>query len=160
MESSRIRRNKSGAHGLLNKKNHLVRSDEMKTQFKMLAAVGVLAVSTPVSAHHSGAMFDDAKEITLSGTVTEFQYTTPHSWLVVSVPQADKQVIWSIEWGSPPTLMKVGITKVSVKPGDKVTFRAHPLKDGRPGAAMIVLTKADGTVLALHPPGAGKTSSD
>jgi hypothetical protein len=106
------------------------------------------AATTPALAHHSAAMFDMDKTISVSGTVKEFQYTNPHSWLVVVAPGADgKDVEWSFEAEGPSTLLRVGIKKSSLPPGEKVTVRTHPMKDGRPAGAWIDVTKADGTVL-------------
>jgi hypothetical protein len=99
-------------------------------------------------------MFDSAKEVNVSGTVKEFQYTNPHSWLVVNVPDASGKVTeWSFEAEGPSTLLRAGIKKSSLMPGDKVTVKGHPLKDGRPGAGLMLITKADGTVLSPRPGG-------
>ena len=129
---------------------------------KTVAAVGagalMLASAGAALAHHSGAMFDATKEVTLQGTVKEFQYTNPHSWLVVNIPDATGKVTeWSFEAEGPSTLLRAGIKKSSLMPGEKVTVKGHPLKDGRPGAGLMNVTKADGTVLsprAAPPPAA------
>ena len=128
----------------------------MKRLAKLLGMVGLAALAAgPALAHHSGAMFDAAKEVTLQGTVKEFQYTNPHSWLVVNVPDsAGKVTEWSFEAEGPSTLLRAGIKKSSLQPGEKVTVKGHPLKDGRPGAGLINVTKADGSVLNPRP-GAG-----
>ena len=124
-----------------------------KSIIALSAATSVLAIAGAAFAHHSGAMFDATKTATLSGTVKEFQYTNPHSWLVVNVPDASGKVTeWSFEAEGPSTLLRAGIKKSSLMPGDKVTVRGHPLKDGRPGAGLMDVTKADGTV--LNPRGA------
>jgi hypothetical protein len=117
-------------------------------------SAGLLALASAGAAlaHHSGAMFDANKEVSLQGTVKEFQYTNPHSWLVVNVPDANGKVTeWSFEAEGPSTLLRAGIKKSSLQPGDKVTVKGHPLKDGRPGAGLINVTKADGTVLSPRP---------
>lgn len=120
------------------------------------AVVGVCLVAgatTPVLAHHSAAMFDLEKEVSVHGTVKEFQYTNPHSWLIVVAPGADgKDVEWSFEAEGPSTMMRAGIKKSSLLPGEKVTVRTHPMKDGRPAGSWISLTKGDGTVLAPRGP--------
>ena len=126
---------------------------------KALMAAAIAALATPALAHHSGAMFDPTKTVTLEGTVKEFQYTNPHSWLVVNVPDASGKVTeWSFEAEGPSTLLRAGIKKSSLMPGDKVTVKGHPLKDGRPGAGLMNVTKADGTVLNPRP-GAGGGSA-
>ncbi len=119
-----------------------------KTILALSACSLLLSAASAASAHHSGAMFDPTKEVSLQGTVKEFQYTNPHSWLVVSIPDATgKLVDWSFEAEGPSTLLRSGIKKSSLMPGDKVTVKGHPLKDGRPGAGLMLVTKADGTVL-------------
>jgi hypothetical protein len=116
------------------------------------ASAVMLATAGAAFAHHSGAMFDSTKQVSLQGTVKEFQYTNPHSWLVVNVPDAAGKVTeWSFEAEGPSTLLRAGIKKSSLMPGDKVTVRGRPLKDGRPGAGLIDVTKADGTVLSPRP---------
>jgi hypothetical protein len=129
--------------------------DEMKKTVMALSASALLMVSAgAAAAHHSGAMFDATKEVSLAGTVKEFQYTNPHSWLVVNIPDAAGKVTeWSFEAEGPSTLLRAGIKKSSLMPGDKVTVKGHPLKDGRPGAGLMNVTKADGTVLSPRPGG-------
>jgi hypothetical protein len=118
------------------------------------AAAAVLAGAAPALAHHSGAMFDSDKQITLNGTVREFQYTNPHSWIQVVVPgQSGKNTEWSIETAAPIVLIRAGIKKTAFMPGDKVAVRVHPMKDGTPGGSLIDAKKEDGTVISLRGPG-------
>lgn len=121
---------------------------------KAATAFGVglaLASAQSALAHHSAAMFDAQKDVTVQGTVKAFQYTNPHSWLIIDVPDtAGKMTEWSFEAEGPSTLMRAGIKGSSLMPGDKVTVKGHPMKDGRPGAALVLITKADGTMLSLH----------
>jgi hypothetical protein len=119
------------------------------------AAAALTGLATPALAHHSGAMFDHEKKVTLQGTVKEFQYTNPHSWLQVLVTGADgKTTEWGFEAEGPSTLLRAGIKAKSFLPGDKVTIVANPMKDGRPAGALITATKADGTVFSPRPSGA------
>ena len=100
------------------------------------AAVVVLALfAAPVGAHHSFAMFDAQKEVTLSGTVREFQWTNPHSWLQVQVQKGGSTVEYSIELGSPNTMSRRGWRRTTFKPGDQVTVTMNPMRDGSPGGA-------------------------
>lgn len=102
-------------------------------------------------AHHSFAMFDMDMEVTVQGTVKDFQYTNPHSWLIISVPNTDgTQVDWSFESEGPSTLLRAGIRRSSLVAGEKVTVRTHPMRDGRPGGSWIAVTKEDGTILNPH----------
>jgi hypothetical protein len=116
---------------------------------KVLAAAGTLGalvlVAVPGFAHHSAVMFDDAKEITLSGVVKEFQYTNPHSWLLVDVKGEDgSTTTWGFEAEGPSTLMRAGIRKSDFSPGTEITITGHPMKDGRPAAAWTKATRGDG----------------
>ncbi len=120
-------------------------------------AVSVLAFASfaafPATAHHSDAMFDSGKELTLNGTVKEFQYTNPHSWIQLMVPAAaGAPVEWSIETGAPIVLLRAGIRPTSLQPGDKISLRFHPLKSGGPGGSLIEIKKDDGTTLSLRGP--------
>jgi len=105
-------------------------------------------------AHHSGAMFDDKKEITLSGTVKEFQYTNPHSWLLVDVKGADGKVVtWGFEAEGPSTLLRAGIRKSDFAPGTAVTITGHPMRDGRPAAAWMKATRTSDNKEFVPPAG-------
>jgi hypothetical protein len=119
--------------------------------------VALLALAGQALAHHSFAMFDRNKEVTVKGTVKQFNYTNPHSWLDILVTDEKGQVKeWSFEMEGPSTLMRAGIKPGSLKPGDKITVKAWPLRDGRPAGAALSITKEDGTVLdprkGLRPP--------
>ena len=121
----------------------------LKHSLIAVAFAGVIVL--PASAHHSGAMFDGGKEVVLVGTIKEFQYTNPHSWIQILVPrQGGGEVEWSIETAAPIVLLRAGIRPQSLKPGDKVTLRTHPLRDGGPGGNLIDVKKEDGTVLSTR----------
>ena len=106
---------------------------------------GAALLTTPTFAHHSAVMFDDAKEITVSGTVKEFQYTNPHSWLLVDVKNDDGTVTtWGFEAEGPSTLTRAGIRKSDFAPGTALTITGHPMRDGRPAAAWVKATRGDG----------------
>jgi len=114
----------------------------------------LVALTLPAVAHHSAVMFDEAKEITVTGMVKEFQYTNPHSWLLVDVKGADGKVTtWGFEAEGPSTLTRAGIRKSDLSPGTEVTISGHPMRDGRPAAAWTKATRvADKKELI---PGAG-----
>jgi len=106
---------------------------------------GAVILTAPVFAHHSAVMFDDAKEITVTGTVKEFQYTNPHSWLLIDVKNDDGSVTtWGFEAEGPSTLTRAGIRKSDFAPGTAVTITGHPMRDGRPAAAWVKATRGDG----------------
>ena len=101
----------------------------------------ILMLTCPVQAHHSFAMFDNEKEATLEGTIKEFQWTNPHTWIQVMVKDASgKDVEWSIEGGSPNSLSRSGWKRTSIKSGDKATVVIHPLKNGEPGGSLMRIT--------------------
>lgn len=102
-------------------------------------------LAAPTFAHHSAVMFDDQKEITVSGTVKEFQYTNPHSWLLVDVKNDDGSVTtWGFEAEGPSTLTRAGIRKSDFTPGTALTITGNPMRDGRPAALWVKATRGDG----------------
>src|SRR6201996_1269654 len=114
----------------------------MQVSKKMLVLAGVAMVSLTAApaafAHHSFAMFDNQKNVTLEGTVKEFQWTNPHSWIQLVVKDASgKEVEYSIEGGSPNGLSRSGWKRTSLKPGDKAIAIIHPLKDGTNGGSLV-----------------------
>jgi len=119
---------------------------------RFVVALAVAGLPAPALAHHSFAMFDRDKIVTLQGTVKEFQYTNPHSWLQVMVTGPDgKAVEGGFEAEGPSTLKRAGIDAKTFKPGEKVTVVANPMKDGRPAGAWVKVTTADGKVYSTRP---------
>lgn len=117
---------------------------------KRLLTAGALmlaATAVPAAAHHSFAMFDQRRIMTLEGTVTEFQWTNPHSFIEMDVKQGKKTVHWSIELNSPNNLKRQGWKRNSLSVGDRITLRMAPLRSGDHGGLFLDLKKADGTVL-------------
>jgi uncharacterized protein DUF6152 len=105
---------------------------------KVIAAAALCtAMSAPLAAHHSAAMFDDEKVVELSGTVKEMQWTNPHIWIQVRVDANGQKTEWSIAGGSPNSLSRNGWRATTFKPGDAVTVRVNPMKDGSPGGSFI-----------------------
>ena len=118
------------------------------------AAMGIVLLMplNAATAHHSAAMFDHSKTVTLHGTVKNFQFTNPHSWLMVMVTSADgNPVEWGFEAEGPSTLLHAGILPKSFRPGDKVTVTANPMRDGRPAGALISVVMADGSLYSTRP---------
>jgi hypothetical protein len=104
-----------------------------------LMALTVVAFTAPAVAHHSFAMFDAGQTITLQGTVKEFEWRNPHSWLRVMVndEKSGRQVMWALELSSPSRLITMGMRADSVKPGDAVSVTFHPMKDGTRGGQFL-----------------------
>ena len=111
----------------------------MKFRALSLATIAAAIFVMPASAHHSFAMFDATKEVTMSGTVKEFEWTNPHSWLRVTVNDAKtgKPVLWALELSSPARLTTMGMHADTVKPGDVVSVTFHPMKDGTRGGQFM-----------------------
>jgi hypothetical protein len=118
----------------------------MRNKAALAIAVSAL-IAAPTLAHHSFAMFDQRKIVTLEGTVTEFQWTNPHAFIEIDVPTAGKLVHWSIELNSPNNLRRQGWTRTALKAGDKVSLRMNPLRDEKPGGLFLDVTLANGKVL-------------
>ena len=123
----------------------------MKLRAIGLSGVALALSMTSASAHHSFAMFDYMKSVTVEGTVKEFQWTNPHSWILMMVKNpkgVDEQ--WAIELGTPAGLSHQGWVPKTVTPGMKITALIHPLKDGSRGGRGISITLPDG-VMKSHP---------
>jgi hypothetical protein len=103
----------------------------------LLIAGAAMLTSARVFAHHSAAMFDDAKVVELTGTVKELQWANPHIWLQVIVDEKGKKTEWSLEGGSPNSLSRQGWRATTFKPGDVVTVRFNPMKDGSAGGNFV-----------------------
>jgi len=122
---------------------------EIAMKIKTLATAGtVFAMFTiPAFAHHSFAMFDAEKNIKLDGTVKEFQWTNPHSWILMMVKnKAGTDEQWAIEMGGPAGLARQGWVPKTLTPGMKVSAIIHPLKDGTRGGQFMAVTLPDGTL--------------
>jgi hypothetical protein len=123
----------------------------MKSRLLNVLAAAIM-VAIPVLAHHSFTMFDTAKVITITGTVTDFQWTNPHSYIEIDVPDESGAIKhWAIEMGSPSILQQSGWKFSNLKKGDKTTLVINPLKDGRPGGFLNTATLPDGRVLGNGP---------
>ena len=114
----------------------------MSRAIVLLAGLALLAA--PAAAHHSFAMFDQSKIMTLEGTVTEFQWTNPHAFIELDATGGRH---WSIELNSPNNLKRQGWSSKALKPGDRITLRMSPLRNGKAGGLFLDLTKADGKLL-------------
>lgn len=112
--------------------------------------LGALSASPAAFSHHSYAMFDLSQTVTLQGTIREFQWTNPHSWIWIDVPDAkgDPQQ-WGIEGMSPNYLARRGWSKRTLKQGDKVSVVIHPLKGAEHGGSFMSVTLPDGTVMNM-----------
>lgn len=117
-----------------------------------LAVVPALALVGTASAHHSFAMFDPAKVVTLQGRVKEFRWVNPHVSLFLDVAGPGGQAgVWAVELTSPGNLTRLGWSRQSLKAGDRVAVEVNPLRDGRHGGGFRKATLLDnGQVLQAN----------
>jgi hypothetical protein len=120
----------------------------MKKALKILIGIGAMLMASPAFAHHSHAMFDSTKQVTLVGTVKEFDWTNPHCWIQVLAADPDHPQAAPVEWGvemdSPLALFRRGWKPETLKAGDKITVVVNPLRDGRPSGQLVSATGPDG----------------
>jgi hypothetical protein len=112
----------------------------MKSHLTILAVGAALtAMGGTAMAHHSFAMFDQQNPIDLTGTLKEFRYTAPHTFIILEVKGADgTSQLWSLEGNAPNGLARDGWTSKTLKPGDELTLKVDPLRSGAPGGSWNV----------------------
>jgi hypothetical protein len=112
-----------------------------------LAAAVALVIASPAWSHHSHAMFDSTKDVTVTGTVTAYVFRNPHVFLYIAIPGANGEMVnYSIEMSNIPNMIRRGIGQATFKPGDRITAKVHPLRDGRPGGNYVTIVAADGRI--------------
>jgi hypothetical protein len=111
----------------------------------LLAGAFALGIASPALSHHSHAMYDHEKDVFITGTVVNFAYVNPHGSLDIAVVEKGKMVKYWIEMSNLTNMVQRGIKKTTFKPGDNVTVKMHPLKDGRPGGSYVNIKTADHT---------------
>jgi hypothetical protein len=121
---------------------------------RQAAIVGALIVGAyagPAGAHHSAAMYDEAKTVTVEGVVKEWEYANPHVHLfLIAKDAAGHPLEWTFEYGGASRLARAGVKRSTFKPGETLTIRTHPLRDGRPGGSLVEISRADGTPVKLR----------
>ena len=130
-------------------------------KIRAMLGIGVTALlwAGAALAHHSFAMFDIGKQVTLVGVVKEFQWTNPHAWIEIEVPnEAGSADEWSVQLNSPNNLARQGWRRSTLIAGDKVTIIVNPLRDGRKAGLFYKLIKADGQTITDPRPGGAVTN--
>jgi hypothetical protein len=118
----------------------------MKKSRAIAVAATLLTCASLANAHHSHSMFDMTREVALTGTVTSVSYRNPHVFLYVDVKNEKGDVVsWAVEMSNISNMQTRGIYLSTFKPGDVVTVKVNPLKDGRLGGNYTSITAADGT---------------
>ena len=121
----------------------------MKTFSIVASLVLLLTISSSLNAHHSAAGIDRTKTVVVEGTVKQFKWGNPHSWLEVEVINSKGSTdLWNFEMNPPAYLVRSGWKSTSVKPGDKVKVTGRPFMNGDPGGIFVSATLSDGKVLA------------
>jgi hypothetical protein len=129
----------------------------MKYSVKQVAQKGAIIASLLAGgtglavAHHSAAAFDATTQKTITGTVKKFDYTNPHTWVWIDVPNDQGGVdTWGVEGMSPNYLGRRGWTRNTLKPGDKLTITIRPMKDGEKGGMWVSGKRPNGEVLLMN----------
>jgi len=117
-----------------------------------LLIIAALLTTSSVLAHHSNAAFDGDKVVVLKGTVTQWKWTNPHVWILLSVDDGKGgKVDWAIEGRTPGQLLRAGWSRSILKAGDIITVDFSPAKDGTRTGLLTRVRLADGTVLGQAP---------
>jgi len=122
----------------------------MKSICTILLALAILIAlvsAQPLAAHHSGAGFDSTRVVEIKGTIKEFQFKNPHTWIQLLVDDGGKTTEWSLEWGSPNQLGRMGYRPSTFPAGARVTIRLNPVRNGAAAGGFIAAKFEDGTVI-------------
>ena len=120
-------------------------------KYRFAGAVMAVAASLPAGAwaHHSTTAYDLTRTMTLTGTVKRFEWTNPHSWIDVEVPDGKGGgTVWAIEFGAPNLNAREGWHRDDVKVGDKVTMVIYPVRTGTAHGTLGKITLPDGRTLS------------
>lgn len=121
---------------------------------RILCLALVALITSTALAHHSPIVFDRSRQVTLTGTVTEFRWGNPHSWIHIDVADADGRTAnWGIEMDPASHLAREGWRSTLIKPGDRVTVVVYPLRNDEKGGQYISITLPDGRELGQRESG-------
>lgn len=122
---------------------------EVRLKIKAFCLGVVIAAmpAVPAFAHHAFARFDGARQVTLQGTVQEFQWTNPHAWVLLMVDEKGRAEQWAIEMTGFSGLVRQGWQPRTLSAGMHVTVTIHPLRDGTSGGQFVEMTLPDGTII-------------
>jgi len=118
-----------------------------------VSLVLALGVAGSAWAHHTAAGIDRSRTVTVEGTVTQFKWANPHSWIEVEVPDGKGgTALWNLEMTAPSGLVRAGWKSTTVKPGDKVKAVVQPMLDGTPGGLFVSMILPGGQEMTQRPP--------
>ena len=124
------------------------RSSNLVVAGLVLAGLAIVSATGPALAHHAGVEWDRERVLELNGTIKEFQFKNPHSWIQFNVENADGVVEeWSVEWGSPNSLSRRGIRPSNFPAGVEATLRINPMKSGDLAGGFVGAKFADGSTI-------------
>src|SRR5689334_13883537 len=131
----------------------------MRTTFAVIVALGASLAAAPLLAHHAfSSEFDINKPLKLTGTLTKWEMINPHSWFHMDIKQPDGTIVpWLVEGGSPNQLIRLGVTKNTLKVGTEFTIEGYQARDGTNKAVGRNFILADGSryLFGGSAPGAG-----
>ena len=123
----------------------------MHLRIALAAALLLPLTAGGAAAHHSFAMFDRSREVTVTGTVREFQWSNPHAYIQLTARNGDGEAVeWSLEMGSPMYLYARGWRPRTLRAGQQVRVKLNPLRNGNPGGVVLEVTGMDGTVIGSN----------
>jgi hypothetical protein len=124
----------------------------MKSLVVGSAAAVLLCTSLAAFAHHSPAVFDRSRQITITGVVKEFRWGNPHCWIHLEVTDGSGTAMWSVEMNPASLLARNGWTSKTIQPGDTVEVRVYPLRNDEKGGQYISIKLPDGRVMDSREP--------
>ncbi|WP_374944591.1 DUF6152 family protein [Sphingomonas sp.] len=123
-----------------------------KMKAMLTAAMLATVPAVPALAHHSFAMYDNAKDVTFDGTVRSFRWANPHGQIILTTMRDGKPIDYAIELSSLNVMSRAGWTRKSIVIGERMKATVHPLRDGSDGGSFVSAVKADGSVLRSAAP--------
>jgi hypothetical protein len=130
----------------------MIRSRSMLAFVALSTALAIAVGVTPAAAHHSFALYDMNKSADVEGTVVRMEWSNPHCWLFIDSAAADgAPVAYGFEMTSVGEMIRRGWAKNSLKPGDKIKVKYHPVRDGKPAGYMMTVMTADGRYIGRAP---------
>jgi hypothetical protein len=118
----------------------------MNSRIVVAIAAAFLVAALPAMAHHSFASYDVTQQKLVEGTVSQWNYNNPHSWLMIEAPDANGEMkTWSFEGAAFVHAARQGVNGTTYKKGEKIRVVMHPMRDGRNAGALCFVVKEDGT---------------